>query len=551
MIVFPRIWLLICKFHIRQSWRNHRNKELKGDSPLHIDVKNRLRKVEEHLIHSTSLHEARAIIGDEVEVLEEVKQQGHVAVAEKGLKHLNDYLLGYWCTESLWCSWSDYGRQVAANILNCPLEGVLPTMNHLESFNGILKRKHLRGWQRGGWRLRVDVLLKLLITKIFPSIFEQRLAERNDMSIWESQMGSIPGGDTLLKQKLTTRSRPIMPIIAYLCPDDSRDAAAAQLLGNNQIEIPSLDPLGLTFICHSSLALDFEKNPVSYKVKLGLDQSASCECQDFVMRGGACKHLRAALLRLSDLQSRGLNLPSIQLPSSADDARILQARQFSDLLTDGQMPSAMAPPMLTLMECAAAAVEDELRESDDAYLVDPENIQQIHTGDLRAEQDNESDDGSVATDAPDDDKPDAFDFTSLQGTSKAAFDEQMFAHVFYELEGAAPKLGKLGAYLKHCASLKQPQDFEHAIAFHWDLDSLHGELNRLIIDFIGKGNTPSQDPAPGPSQHTRHPPPSTPPPTLPTQIPAPQRRGRKRTVLDIIGASPEKASKRKQSYKPF
>ena len=290
LIVFPRIWLLICKFHIRQSWRNHRNKELKGDSPLYIDVKNQLRKVEQCLIHTTSLDKAQAIIRDEAEVLDVVKRQGHVAVAEKGLKHLNNYLLGYWCTESLWCSWSDYGRQVAANILNCPLEGVLPTTNHLESFNGILKRKHLRRWQRGGRRLRVDVLLKLLITKIFPSIFEQRLAEQNDKSIWESQMGAIPGGEALLQQKLATRAGPITPTIAYLCPDESRDAAAVQLLDNNQIEIPSLEPSGLVFVCHSSLALDFEKNPVSYKVKLGLDQLASCECQDFVMRGGACKH---------------------------------------------------------------------------------------------------------------------------------------------------------------------------------------------------------------------------------------------------------------------
>ena len=144
LIVFPRIWLLICKFHIRQSWRNHRNKELKGDSPLHIDVKNRLRRVEERLIHTTSIDDARRIIADEVDVLEEIKKRGHVTIAEKGQKHLKDYLLGYWCTESLWCSWSDYGRIAAARILNCPLDGVLPTTNHLESFNGVLKRKHLR-----------------------------------------------------------------------------------------------------------------------------------------------------------------------------------------------------------------------------------------------------------------------------------------------------------------------------------------------------------------------------------------------------------------------
>jgi hypothetical protein len=47
VLIFPRIWLLICKFHICQSWRNHRNKVLKGKSPTHVDVKNRLRRVEE------------------------------------------------------------------------------------------------------------------------------------------------------------------------------------------------------------------------------------------------------------------------------------------------------------------------------------------------------------------------------------------------------------------------------------------------------------------------------------------------------------------------
>jgi len=311
--VFPRIWLLICKFHIRQSWRNHQNKELKGDSPLHIDVKNRLRRVEERLIHTVSIEDACTIIAEEVEVLEEVKRQGHVTIAEKGLKHLNDYL-GYWCMESLWCSWSDYGRQIAAKILNCALDGVLPTTNHLESFNGVLKRKHLRRWQCGGWRLRVDVLLRLLVTKILPAIFEQRAAERIDIGIWEGQMRSIPGGATLLKATLASGSGPVVPTIAYLVPNENRDLAAAEMLVNNQIEIPSFFETGLTFVCHSSLALAFENNPVSYTVTLGFDGSATCKCLDFITRGGACKHIHAAVLRLDALRANGLNLPAIRLP---------------------------------------------------------------------------------------------------------------------------------------------------------------------------------------------------------------------------------------------
>jgi hypothetical protein len=116
---------------------------LKGKSPAHIDVKNRLQCVEEHLIQTTSIEDAQGIIEEEVGVLEELKMNGYASVAEKGLKHLQKYLLGYWTTEIIWCSWSDFGRQVVVEILGCSFEGILPTTNHLESFNGLLKRKHL------------------------------------------------------------------------------------------------------------------------------------------------------------------------------------------------------------------------------------------------------------------------------------------------------------------------------------------------------------------------------------------------------------------------
>ncbi|KAJ7202187.1 hypothetical protein C8J57DRAFT_1543409 [Mycena rebaudengoi] len=67
----------------------------------------------------------------------------------KAVEHL-DYLSNYWTTDNLWQSWSDYGRKVAAALLGCHTDGIIPTTNHLESFNGILKRKHLRRWQNGG-----------------------------------------------------------------------------------------------------------------------------------------------------------------------------------------------------------------------------------------------------------------------------------------------------------------------------------------------------------------------------------------------------------------
>jgi hypothetical protein len=55
-----------------------------------------------------------------------------------------------------------------------PIEGVLPTTNHLESFNAVLKTQHLPQWQRSGTRLRIDFLILILITKILPGIFTLR-----------------------------------------------------------------------------------------------------------------------------------------------------------------------------------------------------------------------------------------------------------------------------------------------------------------------------------------------------------------------------------------
>ena len=147
---------------------------------------------------------------------------------------------------------------------NCPLDGVLPTTNHLESFNGVLKQKNLHHWQRGGQHLHIDVLVKLLITKILPSFFQQRSVEQNDVSIWEAQMHSLPGGESLLKKTLATNSGSAVLTITYQVPDESWGIVAAEILQNKEIDIPSISPTGLTFVCHSSLTLAFETDPVSY-----------------------------------------------------------------------------------------------------------------------------------------------------------------------------------------------------------------------------------------------------------------------------------------------
>jgi hypothetical protein len=178
--VTPSIWLLICRFHLRQSRKNHRNKLLKGKGVLKMDLKYHMKQLEDSLVKTQTIEEARKLLASERDLL---TQLGSRKPIRKALEHV-DYLRDYWTTDNLWKSWSDYGRKVAASLLGCEMEGVIPMTNHLESFNGVLKRKHLRQWKNRGQRIRVDILIQVLITHILPSIFQEwRLYQEQEQHI--------------------------------------------------------------------------------------------------------------------------------------------------------------------------------------------------------------------------------------------------------------------------------------------------------------------------------------------------------------------------------
>ena len=99
-----------------------------------------------------------------------------MVAAAAGINYLK-YLTDTWMPPSLWHGWSQKGRIEASLILKISVNGVIPTTNHLEAFNGILKRKHVHRWQRAGKRLRFDIFIFLLITQILPGIFDHRDAQ--------------------------------------------------------------------------------------------------------------------------------------------------------------------------------------------------------------------------------------------------------------------------------------------------------------------------------------------------------------------------------------
>ena len=109
-------------------------------------------------------------------------------------------------------------------------------------------------------------------------------------------------------------------------PDTSRDAAALQLLQNNQISVPGFDAGTFSFVCYSSHATEFDANPQKYEVEIRTNGTASCSDPDFSKNGGACKHIRAGLLKIAELRRQIPDIPAIYLPTSLHEALVLQAR---------------------------------------------------------------------------------------------------------------------------------------------------------------------------------------------------------------------------------
>jgi hypothetical protein len=196
--VFPRIILLICKFHLRQSWRNHRNKVLKDTAQAKSEILERLKSLETQLIASSDWDFASELVLVEREALSELAtDKDSAAMVGKAQVHV-DYLSSYWLSEALYHSWSEYGRIVAAQQIGTTFEGVVSTTNPLESFNGVLKHKHLGRWSRGGHRIRVDALVNILALKVPPSIFEQRRVQQEEREMLRVALASVPGGAALM-----------------------------------------------------------------------------------------------------------------------------------------------------------------------------------------------------------------------------------------------------------------------------------------------------------------------------------------------------------------
>jgi len=392
--VFPDMVLLICRVHLLRSWKNHRNRVLSGKSPVLTLLRGRLVLLEKELAETVKFEGAHQLLDEEKQAILSLLDEGDPARAGV-LEHLK-YLAGYWCTQSLWQSWSKFGREAAAKIMGCAIDNVIPTTNHLEAFNRVLKHNKIAGRQRHGRRLRIDVLIHFISLVMLPSIFEERRMMAEDDERRKAFVLGLPGGEALWKtHKGSAIPAPFIPI-CWLEADAARDEQAALIFENKQVGYPEHQVGGISLNCFSSQAIPHDKNPITYKISIIWAGTASCSCLDYQHRGGACKHIRAAILYLNSLRTKIPDLPLLSLPSSEASARqrLLTTAAFAQTSRESEALATHRPLSHASQQLEDLfAVEGNTREAEDTRE-NPSNGQCCTGSNYTSSEETDNDDNS-------------------------------------------------------------------------------------------------------------------------------------------------------------
>ncbi|KAJ3925474.1 MAG: hypothetical protein NXY57DRAFT_880635, partial [Lentinula lateritia] len=304
--IWPQIILLICKFHLRQCWTNQRKKLLKCKA---LDfwknhTRDTLQKLEVDLIATIDHADASALLETHKTFFNNLATNPKAERAcEAGLEHIG-YLQKYWMARPLWESWSECGRIAAAACIGVSVEGIIPTTNHLESFNVVLKRKYIQQYLRSGHRLRFDILILLLITQILPQIFCRRNAHRKYSTWVTSRFHPSSGGQDLL--------------LVQQRHHDNQKENARQLRSVcclYSITTSNVDGLAYASLCNPSSG-----GPTPYVISIHTSGRALCTCLDFYHNGKACKHLRALRILVDGWVTQGLVQAHFHYPTTLDNA---------------------------------------------------------------------------------------------------------------------------------------------------------------------------------------------------------------------------------------
>ncbi|TCD66588.1 hypothetical protein EIP91_001145 [Steccherinum ochraceum] len=340
--VWKSIHLLLCKFHTRQCWTNKRMAISRDDSGWGEYVRKQLHQLEDALLDTTDHSVAKQLVlmeRREFENLSRYSQPEAKKAATAGLDFL-DYLDGYWMPKDMWISWSQAGKILAAERTGLDISMILPTTNHLEALNFSLKRN------------------------ILPLIYARHRLLATYLSWKDERFRAAAGGLTLSESSLssttaTSSSKPPFVPRAWYHPDHSRDSLGRILFQSGKLKpISSQRPHEYWAICESvslpQITDSGEIKQVQYWLTVHPSGAASCTCQDWLHRGGACKHLRAFRLCIESWMKEHLVPFQFRFPSTPEDAVDVEAKnrawygpQYANALT--------SPPPMAIVSYAGSS----------------------------------------------------------------------------------------------------------------------------------------------------------------------------------------------------
>lgn len=272
-------------------------------------------------------------------------QDPHAQSAARAGNAFLDYIASTWMPPEMWRSWSQFGWERAAMRLNITLSKILTTTNHLELFNGALKRKYIHELQHSGYCLRFDVLIYHLINSILPHVYARYRSYRNFLEWRESRFPTVlvvsglnistatttPHSTANATTSPTSTSNPYESHLIWFTPDNSRDLLARTVFESGKLHpIPSILPFELWASCESytvpvtSDALGIRKK--TYWLMMHPCGAGTCTCPDWLNHAGACKHLRVFRMMSEEWLRKGLVKPPFTFAATKAEADLIHAR---------------------------------------------------------------------------------------------------------------------------------------------------------------------------------------------------------------------------------
>ncbi|KIJ39177.1 hypothetical protein M422DRAFT_258067 [Sphaerobolus stellatus SS14] len=526
IIVWPSIFLLLCKFHVRNAWANKRKTLIKMGTVMVFEkeqVMSRLRALDHSLIVTEDYKAAQELVQKERSYLSMMLTNPDATSAAKSGQEYLDYLVKTWFSKELWQSWSQHGRNQAANILGVPIHQVAPTTNHLEAFNGVLKRKHIRQFQKGGRRVHFDLLIFLLVKRILPGIFEQRAMEDGFHDWLAQRFSQAAGGNHLVRTsqmppKADNKADPMKKDHQFCWwSEDSRvesDEEVAFIIQKKRLgDFKWLDTFTLVATCASKKEDMRLLSHTRYILLMSCYGWATCSCPRFLKYGSACKHLWAMRHVVIQMQAPYAFL----FPQTQEEACRIHTtlygpsagQSFEGILLPTLVDDPTRPEPLINHSGRIVCETDEIIDS---------------FGENESEGESEDEDEMLVID------------TELLERNKSAVTKQLQVRLNHEHQHTVPKLFGIQALLHQLGPnvAKSP----HLQELHELSHSLSEYLNSLPIETTAKASSTSS------VQNIE---------TKPTQpkIPSGQlsKAPVKRTAL--VPPSPERSQKRKRSTAIF